>query len=142
MYNLLVTAAQDAWDSPFYEYDRSRFLEYTTDKIVAKFKGLTERQIESIKSLPCLFAYEGFLGDIKIGRITSIKERDRSILIEYEFIPSIESIDPERIESISPLLDIRDWEMNRTHWAIKEENLFDRLNRLRKYPTRAAPLLT
>ena len=25
------------------------------------------------------------------------------------------------------MLDIRDWEMNRTHWAVKDENLFERL---------------
>lgn len=127
MYNLLVTSAQNAWDSTFYEFDRSRFLEYTADKIVSAYKGLSDKQIESIKSLPCLFAYEGYLGEVKIGKITSIKERGRNILLEYEFIPLTNPIDPDKLEKISPLLDIREWEMNRTHWAIKEENLFDRL---------------
>jgi hypothetical protein len=127
MYNLLVTSAKDAWESPFYEYDRSRFLEYTTEKIVSAYKGLSEKQIESIKSLPCLFAYEGYLGKVKIGKIASIKERGRGILIEYEFFPFLDSIDAGRVEDISLLLDIREWEMNRTHWAIKEENLIDRL---------------
>ncbi len=127
MYNLLVTSAQNAWDSPFYEFDRSRFLEYTADKIVSAYKGLSDKQIESIKSLPCLFAYEGYLGGVKVGKIISIKERGRSIRIEYESLPLTDPIDSDKLEEISPLLDIRDWEMNRTHWAIKEENLFDRL---------------
>jgi hypothetical protein len=130
MYNLLVTSAEGAWDNPFYEFDRSRFLEYTADKVTAtltSLKGLSEKQIDLIKSLPCLFAYEGFNGSVRVGRITSIKERGRNILIEYEFHPTIETLDPQKIEEISPLLDIREWEMNRTHWAIKEENLLERL---------------
>ena len=31
------------------------------------------------------------------------------------------------IKPITSLLDIRDWEMNRTHWAVKDEDLFKRL---------------
>ena len=59
MYNFLVTAADDAWDLPAYEYDRSRFLEYTPDSIDARFAKLSAAAIEELKSLPTLFTYEG-----------------------------------------------------------------------------------
>ena len=127
MYNLLVTAMEGAWDKGFYEYDKSRFLEYTNEDIASALQGLSESHIEHLKSYPCLFAYEGEDSDVRIGYLTSIKERGRNILIEFEFQQDIDPIPFERIQPIAPLLDIRGWEMNRTHWAVKDEDLFARL---------------
>ncbi|MDF7937140.1 hypothetical protein P4813_15150, partial [Listeria monocytogenes] len=58
MYNFLVTSREGAWESG-YEYDKSRFLEYTNDDIAASFKELKEPQLKALMELPCLFAYEG-----------------------------------------------------------------------------------
>lgn len=127
MYNLLVTASLGAWDDPFYEFDKSRFLEYTTESIAKAFKSLSPSLIETLKGYPCLFAYEGDEEDLRIGRFTSIKERGRKLLIEFEFDQKIPPIPFDAIKPIAPLLDIRDWEMNRTHWAVKDEDLFERL---------------
>lgn len=127
MYHLLVTAREGAWDEAFYEYDRSRFLEYTNEETAKRFQKLTEKHIATLKSWPCLFAYEGSSGVVRVGRLREIKERGRSILIEFSFSPSIPPIPFADIKPIAPLLDIRDWEMNRTHWAIKEEDLIQRL---------------
>jgi hypothetical protein len=127
MYHLLVTARDGAWDEAFYEYDRSRFLEYTNDEIAKRFQKLTEKHIATLKSWPCLFAYEGNSGNVRVGRLKEIKERGRSILIEFSFSPSIPPISFSAIKPIAALLDIRDWEMNRTHWAIKDEDLIQRL---------------
>lgn len=129
MYNLFVTAQEGAWEAGGYEYDRSRFLEYTNESLAEKFKVLGQEQIEYLKSLPCLFAYEGYKGGVKIGRLTDIRERDRTLFIRYEFHPRIQSIPADGLEAISALLDIRKWEMNRTHWAIKDEQLFENLRR-------------
>lgn len=127
MYNLLVTAMDGAWDEGFYEYDKSRFLEYTNDDIASVLKELSESHIENLKSYPCLFAYEGEDLDVRIGYLTAIKERGRNLLIEFEFQQDIDPIPFEQIQPIAPLLDIRGWEMNRTHWAVKDEDLFKRL---------------
>jgi len=131
MYNLLVTAdtgsrredGKGAWEREFYEYDKSRFLEYTNEKLAKHFKHLTDETIEQLKSLPCLFAYEGTKKNVRIGYLTEIKDRGRNILIQYTFYDDIPEIPFSTIEPISPLLDIRDWEMNRTHWAVKDEDL-------------------
>lgn len=127
MYNLLVTAMDGAWDEGFYEYDKSRFLEYTNEEIASALTELNESHIESLKSYPCLFAYEGESSDVRIGYLTSVKERGRNLLIEFEIQQDIDPIPFEQILPIATLLDIRGWEMNRTHWAVKDEDLFERL---------------
>lgn len=129
MYNLLVTANIGAWDDGFYEYDKSRFLEYTNEEIASALEGLSDSHIENLKSYPCIFAYEGDDSDIRIGYLTSVKERGRYILIEFEIQKNIPPIPFKKIKPISPLLDIRDWEMNRTHWAVKDEDLFIRFEK-------------
>ena len=83
--------------------------------------------IEYLKTLPCLFAYEGFERGARIGRLTSISERGRRIFVEYEFHSTLPEIPFSKIEQIFTLLDIRKWEMSRTHWAVKDEELFPRL---------------
>ncbi len=127
MYHLLVTGQEGAWEKTFYEYDRSRFLEYTNDKTAKAFHVLTEKHIAILLTWPCLFAYEGTREDVRVGRLLTIKERGRSILIEFDFSAGIPPFPFASIKPIAPLLDIRDWEMNRTHWALKDEDLIQRL---------------
>lgn len=125
MFNFLVTAKAGAWDRPGYEYARGRFLEYTSDDIAAKFQKLEDPQIETLMDLPCLFAYEGTDEPMRVGRLKSIKSRASGyqLYVEPEFDPQIPPIPYERIEPLRAALDIRDWELNRTHWAIKDEDL-------------------
>lgn len=127
MYHFFVTARSGAWDYGFYLYDRSRFLEYTNDKIAEAFTILTESHIQTLLSWPCLFAYEGDEEDVRVGTLRSIKEQGRSLRIEFDLSSDIAPIPYATIKPIAPLLDIREWEMSRTHWAIKDEDLFVRL---------------
>lgn len=125
MYNLLVTAAEGAWDLPAYEFDRTRFLEYTAESVKAKFAKLTMDAIEDLKSFPALFTYEGSDEPVRIGYIRRIRERGRSILIEYEFDDTIAPFDFSQLEPLKVKLDIDGREMSRTHWSVKDESLFD-----------------
>lgn len=126
MYNLFVTALNGAWDDQGYEYDRGRFLEYTPDDIATSFKDLKSAQLSAIQQLPCLFAYEG-KEPMRVGKLRAVKLRGRAIFIEFELDPRIPPIPYKAIHQIRALLDIREWEMSRTHWAIKDEDLFARL---------------
>src|SRR5690554_5532480 len=105
MYNLLVTATEGAWDEGFYEFDKSRFLEYTNEDIASALEELSNSHIENLKSYPSLFAYEGEDSDVRIGYLTSVKERGRKLLIEFEFHRDIEPISFAQIKPIAPLLD-------------------------------------
>lgn len=131
MFNFLVSGNPDAWNGFGYVYPRSRFLEYTDADVADSFRELESRQIDALLELPCMFAYEGTDEPVRIGRIKTIKHRNRNqdLYIEFEFDPNIDPIPYESILPLQGALDIRDWEMNRTHWAIKDEDLFDVLSR-------------
>lgn len=125
MYNLLVTIAEDAWELPAYEYDRTRFLEYTTDSLKAEFGKLDAAAIEKLKSLPTLFTYEGDDEVVRVGYLRRIRERGRSILIEYDLDENIPPFTFSQLRPVRIRLDIQGGEMTRTHWAVKDENLFE-----------------
>ena len=125
MYNLLVTARVGAWDLSAYEFDRERFGEYTAETLRKRFKKLTASAIEDLKSFPALFTYEGQKQNVRVGYIRRIKERGKSLLIEYEFEDEIPAFNFSAISELKIPLDIGEWEMNRTHWAIKDEDLFE-----------------
>ncbi|MEB5485015.1 TIR domain-containing protein [Burkholderia pseudomallei] len=127
MYNLLVTAAQGAWDLPAYEFDRTRFLEYTADSVKARFAKLDAQAQEELKSLPTLFTYEGDDEPVRVGYIRRIRERGRSVLVEYEFDENVPAFDFSSLKPLEVKLDIQGWEMSRTHWAVKDEDLFELL---------------
>ncbi len=57
-----------------------------------KFKVLDADLIKELKSFPTLFAYEGNTENIRVGYIRRIKDRSRTIYIEYEFEPRIPEI--------------------------------------------------
>lgn len=126
MFNFLVTSIDGAWDQPGYEYERSRFLEYTSDDIAASFRELKAAQIKALVDLPCLFAYEGASEPMRVGRLKSVKLRSdgRLLFIAPEFDPAVPPIPFETIKPLQTALDIRNWELNRTHWAIKDEDLY------------------
>ena len=131
MYNFLVTAREGAWESLGYEHDKSRFLEYTSDDIAASFKELKAPQLAALMELPCLFAYEGTRRPMRVGRLEVKLRNNGKILFVRPIID--ERIDPIEFEQIKPLqaaLDIRDWEINRTHWAVKDEDLLDVLQQV------------
>lgn len=142
MYNFLVTAREGAWDKRGYEYDRGRFLEYTSNEISSSFQELKPPQIDALLELPCLFAYEGTTEPMRIGKLRSVRSRGGTLYIEFEFDSDVPPIPFEKIEPLQTALDIRDWELNRTHWAIKDEDLLAVLESENLIPARlAAPKL-
>jgi len=73
MYNFLVTAMEGAWDNQSY------------------FKPINSNAIDALMSYPCIFAYEGYVQDMRVGKLTSIKDRGRRLFIEFEFYQNISS---------------------------------------------------
>ncbi len=125
MYNLLVSGNDEAWDeSPYYlEFGRCA-REYTDDEITAKYGEFNQEQVDLIRRFPCIFAYElGLKKDPKFGIIKDITSRKGRVKIEYEIIDLPSFITHTDLNEMLFELDISDWEMNRTHWAIKDVNL-------------------
>lgn len=127
MFNLFITFREGAFDSLAYELERGRFGEYTSDALMKRFGSFTPAAISKLKSLPCLFVYEAERGDARIGHLTEIRERTGTILVEYEFDTNIPSFPASKLSDLYMRLDIGRWEINRTHWAIKDEDLLKAL---------------
>lgn len=130
MFNFLVTSQPGGWDKNFYEWEKGRILEYTEKTISDKLEKLSDKELNSMAALPCFFAYEAWnrLG-MRVGRITKFVRRQSTVLIEFEFEPSIPEISYNSIEPYFQYFDIRKWEMNRTHWAVKEGDLLEMLRK-------------
>ncbi|WP_221174281.1 FRG domain-containing protein [Luteibacter sp. 9135] len=128
LFNFLVTAADGAWERTVYEFGSNRFLEYTTEKLARSFTPLTSKRMDLLKSLPTLFAYEGDDQPMLIGKITLIEERSTVIRIHFEIDRTIAPIPFNVVNRLRLELDIRNWELNRTHWAVKSANLMEVLS--------------
>ena len=130
MYNLLVTAEENAWEGKTYSLDISRCIrmgEYTSEDLATRFGTFTPAAIEQLKTFPCLFAYEEYGGDPRFGFLKNIKKRADQVIMECEYM----SIDPwisvKTLHSIQGTLDIRGWELSSTHWAVKDVDLAEEL---------------
>jgi hypothetical protein len=128
VYNLFITGEDEGWESHYYNIEKSRFLEYTNMDISDVFKNAKQEQFYALKEFPCLFTYEGFKGISRVGYLNKISDRGKTYFIEYSFDEKIPPIPSMELENIALLLDIRGWEINRTHWAIKDEDLLLRLS--------------
>ena len=124
MFNFLVSGNPEAWNGEPYSYERSRVFEYTEDAIIARFNELSEDQIARLQSLPAVFAYEnGRSLDARVGEITAIRIRNREVLVSYQFDANVAPIPWNLFNERQRSLDITGWEMNRTHWAVKDVDL-------------------
>jgi hypothetical protein len=127
LYNLLVTAVDDQWKKRAYELDRGRCVnEYTDDDVIKKYGALGKEAIDILMTTPCLFAYETQkprTPDARVGWLTKIKPSATMVRIEYEIEKRLPAVTARRIEKLKPELDITNWELNRTHWAVKDVNL-------------------
>jgi len=126
LFNLLISASPESWGRSPYELDRSRAaVEYTANEISERYKFFDETAIEELKSFPSLFVTENEQTESRIGYITDIRLRRSTIVIEFEFDPDLPPLPIGAIEDLRVDIDLGRWELSRTHWAIKDESLFD-----------------
>ena len=84
--------------------------------------------VREIKRFPCIFAYESPCEKApKFGLIRALTKRRNIVNIEYEIIKLDTFINHNDLAQMSFKLDITGWELNRTHWAIKNINLSEEL---------------
>lgn len=120
MYNLIVVGYDDeSWFTDrTVKIATNRFLEYTKESIIEKFKD----NIEVIYGYPCLIMKEGKNPDIYLCRISNVALTGRYYKVDFEIFDD-NCFKYSDIESLVDELDIRQQEMTRTHWALKEGSL-------------------
>lgn len=130
MFNLIISCDPESWDSSPHELDRSRVaIEYTADEISERYKFFDDSAIEELKSFPTLFVTENESVESKIGYVTNIRLRQNSVVFDFEFDQSLPNLPIGAIEALRVDIDLGSWELSRTHWAIKDEPLFEILLR-------------
>lgn len=119
MINLLMSSNESEWESSPSFFPKGRcLLEYILPEYKNQYASLDPASIEFLKSIPCIFAYEKFCEkDAKMGKILDISVRQSDVKIDFELTG--ETIDFETFSGMAELLDFGTWEMNRTHWTIK-----------------------
>jgi hypothetical protein len=59
MYNLLVSGNDESWIGDPWIIEESRCVrEYTDKEITEKLGAFTQEQVDQIRRMPCIFAYE------------------------------------------------------------------------------------
>jgi MoxR-like ATPase len=123
MYSLLVSGNAEAWEhTPSrYGFPSGRFLEHTSKEVAQRFGELSEEVRAELCRMPALFGYETMVGKFaKVGRITQITGPAREPEVQFE----IDADSPAyHLPVMRRELLINDYELNRTHWAIKEVDL-------------------
>ena len=138
MYNLLVQYIP--WDGGTGTVETSRLFEYTDKSVENQFKNGDSVQFEELKRMPCLFMQEGTGDELAhVGGITRIRPSDSDILIDYFFDTGVDPIPNKVIFANKADFDIRqNFEFSRTHWALKDVDLFRTLLRSSQ-PLRGSP---
>lgn len=126
MFNLLMSGA--GWEANRDTFGRGRALEYTEDALVARFKPGGILDLAAVVELPALFASETRHDDSqqpgRVGTLTRVRMVGNDYHLEYVFDPDIPAIPNSTLQAIAGELGIADWEFSRTHWAIKDADLF------------------
>lgn len=106
---------------------RSRTFEYTDGAIIELFDPGGVLDLARILTLPALFMSEtvGTGSQLaRVGTITQARLVSNEVRIEYSFETEIPPIPNSMLQSLASELMIQPWEFSRTHWAIKDVDLF------------------
>lgn len=131
MYHLFISADINAWNGQPWSQELGRCLrEFTADSLTDRFGDFTPDQVRQLQAYPCIFAYENGRNQApKFGRLRTIERNNTLVRVQY----GIHALEPfitiDQLPSLFSELDASDWEFNRTHWALKEVNLFRTLQR-------------
>lgn len=125
MFNLFISSGDESWTSSPAEIDKDRFLEYTNTDIQERYRELSPEKIEEIKSFPCLFVTENETVPSKVGYLTNLRVRQNAILIDFEFEDRISDLPCGKVRELGLEIDLGNWELSRTHWALKNESLLN-----------------
>jgi hypothetical protein len=132
MFHLLVK--YDGWASARDTIPRGRVFEYTDDNLTATFKPNGILDSQRISELPALLASETGVGGIQRAHVAHIMRTrliGNEVSIDYAIDPDIPPISNAALAKISGELGFSSTELTRTHWAIKDADLFKVLLRHR-----------
>jgi predicted nucleotide-binding protein len=124
MYNLIIGYVGPNDPENEVVVSSSRFLEYTDSETQMRYRNLSADVVREIKSFPALFMQEHYADGAFVAEIVNITRAGRDYRIAFEKDESFELIPPAEIERLTLELGIEEFEFYRTHWAIKNTDLY------------------
>lgn len=122
MYHLLIADDPHVISRGTLAIDKFRYLECTYLDIRNQYEYPNESQLQELKQIPFLLLTDAFTRPVVIGYLQEITEKGRTFTLTFN-LETLESVSRETIKREAEALDIRPWEMDRTHWAIKKADL-------------------
>jgi hypothetical protein len=109
-----------------------RVFEYTEVPLQERFKHQGGIDFVELATLPTLFVEESYGSHnpiARVGRISRARPVGANITLEYSFDAAIPGIANSVLQGFAAELDINAGEFSRTHWSVKEPDLFHALLR-------------
>jgi hypothetical protein len=124
LFNLLMQASP--WGAGRDTVILGRLFEYTDGEIAATFKDGDKILLNKLIQLPCLFMQEGTGDQIaRVGTITRARVSGKEVSIEYTYELDIPSLLNSTIYANKTEFDMsQDFEFSRSHWAVKDVDLY------------------
>lgn len=139
MFNLIVKG--NAWVEGRDTFHGGRIFEYTEQSLVDRFKPGGQLDLAALILLPTVFVQETFgKGDqiARVGIIIRASMSGRDVALEYVYDPDVPPIPNRHFHTFAGELGIADFQFARTHWSIKDADLFRLLLR-NLQPRRSRP---
>ena len=122
VFNLIIGATGGSLDG-------SRVLEYTAEHVKAWVKnpagGIDPQRLLGLPTL--LMPETGgdpALDFARLGHLEHFNFVGSAVRFQFVSAPGLAPIPTHEIEKRAVALDINDWEFNRTHWAVKDVDLY------------------
>lgn len=125
MFNMIVKYS--AWADGRDSILSSRSFEYTEDDLVARFKPGGQLDFPALIDLPTLFVQEtSGQGDqvARVGTITRARDSGSNVTLDYAYDLAVPAIPNRVLQGFAIDLDAADSEFSRTHWSVKNTDLF------------------
>ncbi|MBU2827133.1 MAG: hypothetical protein ACYCY2_12245 [Acidithiobacillus ferriphilus] len=125
MFNMIVN--YNAWADGRDTISAGRVFEHTEDHLVAQFKPNGHLDFSSLVALPTLFVQEssGQGNEVaRVGTITRARLSGSNVTLDYVYDLGIPGIPNRVLQCLAGDLDIDDFQFSRTHWSVKDTDLF------------------
>lgn len=125
MFNLLVKGTE--WSEYRDSMSFSRVFEYTEQNIRDQFSVKGDIDLNALMKLPSVFLQETY-GDgnqkVRIGAITHARVSRSEIVLEYAYDSTLPAFTNKQLQTLASELDITEFEFSRTHWSVKDVDLY------------------
>jgi hypothetical protein len=126
MFNLLVSGR--GWAPAHDDMFTNRVLEFTDSRLKERFTVAGRVDFSALCTLPTLFMDEtsrdGEDQFARVGTILRATEGVREVTLEYVFDSNVPPLSNATVSRLARDLGIDDFEFSRTHWAVKDADLY------------------